>query len=137
MTEQLGMKDLRPLLILVFCALALAACGCSAGEVSLPEGCDGATWGSSIEVEERSEGYVLLVEGDYPDACSEICGSVQTVEGNEINIDLFSTRPKGVVCAQMLTPFDAEVVLDTEGLDPGTYTVSLNEDHAEATFTLR
>jgi len=37
----------------------------------------------------------------------------------------------------MLIPFEIEVALDTEGLDPAEYTVSLNEDHAETTFTLR
>lgn len=129
--------DLGRLFLLIFSGLVLGACGRSTGEASLPEGCDGVTWGSSIQVEERAEGYSLLIEGNYPDACSTICGSVQTVEGNEINIDLFSARPEGVVCAQMLTPFEVEVALDTEGLDPGEYTVSLNQDHAEATFTLR
>ena len=137
MTTQLGKIDLRPLLLLVFSGLVLAACGRGTEETPLPEGCDGVTWGSSIQVEERPEGYTLLVEGNYPDACSTVCGSVQTVEGNEINIDLFSSRPEGEICAQMLTPFQIEVALDTEGLDPGEYTVSLNEDHAETTFTLR
>jgi hypothetical protein len=134
---QFGKINLRPLLVLVFSGLVLAACGRGNGDASLPEGCDGVTWGSSIQVEERPEGYVLFIEGNYPDACSTVCGSVQTVEGNEINIDLFSTKPEGQICAQMLTPFETEVALDTEGLDPGEYTVTLNEDHAETTFTLR
>ena len=137
MTAQVGKIDLRPLLLLVFSGLVLAACGRGSEEAPLPEGCDGVTWGSSIRIEERPEGYTLLIEGNYPDACSTVCGSVQTVEGNEINIDLFSTQPEGAVCAQMLTPFEFEVALDTEGLDPGEYAVSLNEDHAETTFTFR
>jgi hypothetical protein len=128
---------LRPMLVLVLSGLVLAACGRGTEDASLPEGCDGVTWGSSIQVEEGPEGYTLLIEGNYPDSCSTVCGHVQTVEGNEINIDLFSTKPEGAVCAQMLTPFEIEVALDTEGLDPGEYTVTLNGDHAQTTFTLR
>ena len=127
----------RTLLLLVLFGLVLAACGPGAGETSLPEGCDGVTWGSGIQVEERPDGYVLLIQGDFPDSCSTVCGHVQTVEGSTINIDLFSSRPEDEVCAQMLTPFRVEVALDTEGLDPGEYTVTLNETHAETTFTMR
>ena len=41
-----------------------------------------------------------------------------------------------MVCAGALVPFTTEVPLDTEGLDPGEYTVTLNEDHATTTFIL-
>jgi hypothetical protein len=128
---------LRTVLLLVILGLVLVVCGPSTGESSLPEGCDGVTWGNSIQVEERPEGYVLLIGGDMPDSCSTVCGHEQTVEGSTINIDLFSSRPEDEVCAQMLTPFRVEVALDTEGLDPGEYTVTLNETHAETTFTMR
>ena len=67
--------------------------------------------------------YYARVAGHYPDACSEISEVVQTVEGNTIHVTIYSTRPEGMVCAQMLTPFTEEILLDTEGLEPGEYTV--------------
>ena len=71
-----------------------------------------------------------------PDSCSTVCGHEQSVRGEVINIDLFSSKPEDLVCSQMLTPFRAEVTLDTEDLDPGEYTVNLNETHATTTFVL-
>ena len=138
MTTQPSRKiGLRALLLLVFLGLVLTACGPGTGEESLPEGCDGVTWPSIVEVEERSDGYVLLVQGDMPDACSTFCGSEQSVEGSVINVNVFSSRPEDEVCAQMLTPFRVEIVLDTEGLDPGEYTITVNEFDLGTTFTMR
>ena len=123
-------------LLLVFGCLILVACSGNSEDTSLPAGCDGVTWGSGIQVEEREGDYYAIIQGDFPDSCSTICGSEQTVDGNAINIDLFSSRPDDAVCSQMLTPFATEVPLDTEGLDPGEYTVTLNETHATTTYTL-
>ena len=123
---------------LAFVVLILVACGSSGGDSSLPEGCDGITWGNDIQVEERGDETILLIAGDYPDACSTVCGSQQTVDGNVINIDLFSAKPEqDEVCAQILTPFRVEIALDTEELDPGEYTITLNETHATTTFILK
>ena len=125
-------------LLLAFFILILAACGSSEGDTALPEGCDGITWGSDIQVEERDDEVVLLIAGDYPDSCSTVCGSQQTVDGNAINIDLFSAQPEqDEVCAQMLTPFRVEVKLDTADLETGEYTITLNETHATTTFMLK
>ena len=125
-------------LLLAFFISILAACGSSGGDTSLPEGCDGITWGNGIQVEERENETTLVITGDYPDACSTVCGSQQTVDGNEINIDLFSAQSEqDEVCAQMLTPFRVEIALDTDGLDPGEYTITLNEWHSTTTFLLK
>ena len=122
-------------LLLAFLILLLAACG---GDTSLPEGCDGITWGNDIQVEERGDKVMLLIAGDYPDACSTVCGSQQTVDGNKINIDLFSAQSEqDEVCGQMLTPFRVEVELDTSDLEPGEYTITLNETHATTIFMYR
>ena len=124
-------------MFLVCISLILIACGGGSADSTVPEGCDGVTWGSSIQVEEREDEYYVIVEGNYPDSCSTVCGSEQMVDGNEININLYSSRPEDMVCSQMLTPFLEEVPLDTEGLDPGEYTLTLNETHATTTFILR
>ena len=125
-------------LLLAFFILVLAACGSSGGDTSLPEGCDGITWGNDIQVEERGDEVMLLIAGDYPDTCSTVCGSQQTVDGNEINIDLFSAQSgEDEVCGQMLTPFRVEVELDTSDLEAGEYTITLNETHATTTFMFK
>ena len=125
-------------LVLALFILILAACVGSGSDTSLPEGCDGTTWGNDIQVEERGDEVMLLIAGDYPDACSTVCGSQQTVDGNEINIDLFSAQSEqDEVCAQMLTPFRVEVELDTSDLEPGEYTITLNKTHATTTFMLK
>jgi hypothetical protein len=102
----------------------------------VPEGCDGVTWGSAVEVEERDGEFYVIVQGDYPDSCSTICGTEQEVEVNNININLYSGKPEGILCSQMLTPFEEEVLLETDKLDPGEVTVTVNVDHAMTTFTL-
>ena len=123
-------------LLVILTGLMLVACGSRAEDEAIPEGCDGVTWGSSVEVEERDGEYYALVGGDYPDSCSTICGIEQEVEGNNININIFSDKPEELLCSQMLTPFVEEVLLDTDGLEPGEYTVTVNEHHAMTTFTL-
>ena len=123
-------------LLLILVGLMLAACGSKEEDATLPEGCDGVTWGSGVEVEERDGEFYAIVQGDYPDSCSTFCGYEQGVKGNTININLYSDKPKGMLCSQMLTPFEEEVLLDTEDLDSGEYTVTVNVTHAMTTFTL-
>jgi hypothetical protein len=123
-------------LLLILVGLMLAACDSRDEDAAVPEGCDGVTWGSGVEVEERDGEYYAIVQGDYPDSCSTICGSEQEVDRNSINLNLYSDRPEGILCSQMLTPFEEEVLLDTDELDPGEVTVTINVDHAMTTFTL-
>jgi hypothetical protein len=126
----------QTLLFLILVGLMLAACGSNEEESTVPEGCEGVTWGSAVEVEERDGEYYAMVWGDFPDSCSTICGIEQEVKRDTININLYSERPEKLVCSSMLTPFVEEVLLDTAGLDPDEYTVTVNEDHASTTFTL-
>ena len=125
----------RLILVVVLGGLMLASCSQDEAD-ALPEGCDGVTWGSGIEAVQRGNDYIAQIQGDMPDSCSTVCGHEQSVRGDVINIDLFSSMPEDMVCSQMLTPFRTEVLLDTEDLDPGEYTVNLNETHATTTFVL-
>ena len=121
-------------MILIFAGLMLVACGDKGEAAALPEGCDGMTWGSAVEVEERGDEFYAIVQGDYPDSCSKVCGSEQQVDGDQTNINLCSDRPDDLMCSSMLTPFVEEVLVDTEDLDLGEYTMTIYEDHATTTF---
>jgi hypothetical protein len=126
----------QTLLFLILAGLMLVACGSREQESAVPEGCEGVTWGSAVEVEERDGEYYAIVQGDFPDSCSTICGIEQEVEGDTININLYSERPEKLVCSSMLTPFVEEVLVDTVDLDSGEYTLTINEDHATKTFNV-
>jgi hypothetical protein len=47
-------------------------------------------------------------------------------DGDTVTITLCTTRPEDIVCAQMLTTFEEEVLLNTEDLDSGTYAIDVN-----------
>jgi hypothetical protein len=40
------------------------------------------------------------------------------------------------MCASVLTPFIEAVILETEGLEPGEYTVDVSGGQATVTFTI-
>ena len=67
-----------------------------------------------------------VVKGDFPDACTSIATANQRREGNTFYIELMTTRPADMACAQVITPFEHTVPLDVAGLPAGTYTVDVN-----------
>ncbi len=88
-----------------------------------------------VVVEERDGEYYAVITGNLPDACSTIDGVEQSVDGNTISLTVTAVRPTGLMCAQTLTPFTEEVLLETEGLEPGEYTVEVNGERS-TTFTI-
>jgi inhibitor of cysteine peptidase len=74
------------------------------------------------------------VKGDFPDACTSISTANQRREGNTFYVELTTTRPADMACAQVITPFEHTVALDVIGLPAGTYTVNVNG--VTGTFTL-
>jgi hypothetical protein len=90
----------------------------------------------SVSVEERDGEYYAIVKGNYSNSCSMTSSIEQEVEGSTISLDIYSASPPGLVCASVLTPFTQEVLLETEGLEAGEYTVIVNEGMATTTFTL-
>jgi inhibitor of cysteine peptidase len=74
------------------------------------------------------------VKGDFPDACTSIGTVNQRREGNTIYVELMTTRPADMACAQVITPFEHNIPLDVVGLPAGTYTVDVNG--VTETFTL-
>jgi hypothetical protein len=80
----------------------------------------------SVQVEERSDEYYAIVKGHLPDACTKTDAITQTREGDTIYVTVCTTRPEGMVCAQMLAPYEEEILLNTAGLSSGEYTVDVN-----------
>jgi hypothetical protein len=118
-----------------FLAVALTACQ-TEPEPEEAELGTGAAFIQTVEVEERDGEYWAVVEGHYPDACSTYGGSSQVVEDNTIHLTVTSQRPDGVACAQMLTEMTEEILLDTDGLAAGEYTLIVNENNAMTTFVI-
>lgn len=82
-------------------------------------------------------GVAVQVEGDLPDACTEIGDVVQTrnEKTGDFIITLQTKKPLDAVCAQVLSAFDTSFVLEgTDGLPKGDYTVIVNGVKAEFTF---
>ena len=128
---------MRPKLIGMLLAAGLVVVGCSSeAEPQEAELGTGAAFIQTVEVEERDGEYWAIVEGWYPDACSTYGGSEQEVEGDTIQLTITSTRPEDLACAQVLTDMTEEILLDTDDLDPGEYTLIVNVDNAMTTFTI-
>jgi hypothetical protein len=132
-------KRLKWIAILIL-SLSLVACLGGTEEptpaVEQSEATGNPTYIETVEVVERDGDYYAIVKGSYPDACSKTGDIVQEVEGDTLYLTITSTRPEDMVCAQTLTPFTEEILLDTEELEPGEYTVIVNEDQATTTLTL-
>jgi hypothetical protein len=128
---------MRPNLIGILIVAGLAVAGCqSSAEPQEAELGTGAAFIQTVEVEERDGEYWAVVEGWYPDACSTYGGSKQEVEGDTIHLTVTSTRPEDLACAQVLTDMTEEILLDTDDLDPGEYTLIVNVDNAMTTFVI-
>jgi hypothetical protein len=90
----------------------------------------------SVVVEERDGQYVAIIQGNLPDSCTTIESIDQAVTDSTIELTINAVRPSDLLCASVLTPFSEEVPLETEGLEPGEYTVDVNGGQATTTFTI-
>jgi hypothetical protein len=90
----------------------------------------------SVTVEERDGDYYAIVEGNYPDACTRTSSVEQEVDGSTIELSIYTSAPPDLVCATVLTPFTEELLLDTDGLEPGEYTLVVNGGMATTTFSI-
>lgn len=89
----------------------------------------------SASIEEIMAHQYVVVNGNYPDACTRISDVEQDIEGNTFNITIYTDKPADLVCAQMISPFTVNILLEAGGQTPGDYTVNVN-DSASATFTI-
>jgi len=68
-----------------------------------------------------------VVRGQLPDACAFVESSNVVLVDQTFSISMTVARQPNMRCAQMLTPFEEIVPLDTANLAAGTYTVQAGE----------
>lgn len=92
---------------------------------------------------ERIEAFVLdtdpvqvrvAVYGWMPDPCTQFHSFDQKVEGDTVKMRIITTRPKDVMCAQVIKRWRETYPVDVEGLAPGTYTLDVNGKQTQITL---
>ena len=80
-----------------------------------------------MNVMEADGRIAVTLTGNLPDACTEIQTVEQTFDlnTNTFNLNVRTDRPEDVACAQVLTPFEETVTLQTADLPAGTYQVAV------------
>lgn len=126
------------LLTLLSFAVLLAACDSSSqaqqpAAASEQEGTLAVVEGVSIE--ELMDHQYAVVAGNYPNSCARISNVEQAVQGTIFNIALYTEQPADLMCAQMITPFTVNILLEVGGLSPGDYSVNVN-DSVSTTLTV-
>ena len=108
-------------------SLLIAACSTDSEEAEAEMiDCESQAFVDSVQVIQREGDYYAIVKGNYPDACTKTTSTQQKADGDTVTITLCTTQPEGLACAQMLTPFEEEVLLDIGNLDSGTYSLDVN-----------
>ena len=134
------MLKFREVTVILLGVFLLAACGSptpdTGGNVPTP---NGLAQVESIEIlilESFPVQINVLVEGNLPDACTEIDQVNQRFEAEEniFEVEITTTRTTDEPCAQVLVPFEETISLDVYGLPAGSYTVDVNG--VQETFTL-
>jgi len=120
------------LIAMLALGLILAACDSdSNGEDDDSEHAEGtAAMVDGVAVEEQTGHQYAVVNGFYPDACTKISDVDQDVDGSTININVYTSRPEDLMCAQMLTEYTVSILLEAGGLTPGEFTVTVNDEHS-------
>jgi hypothetical protein len=127
-------KFLPTIILLLISSLILAACGGSDSQAnsSTTSGIPAVVDGVSVDVKKNH--YYAAVNGNYPDSCTRISDVQQEIDGDKIKFILTTDKPADLMCAQMITPFAVDLLIETGGLLPGEYTIDVNG--IATTFTL-
>jgi hypothetical protein len=121
--------------LLIFAiSILLVACGGSDEQASDSSASGTAAMVDGVTIDFRNGHYYAVVTGTYPDSCTRISDIVQDVKGEQFTITLSTAKPADLMCAQMITPFGVDILLETGGLLPAEYLVEVND--ASTTFTL-
>lgn len=76
----------------------------------------------------------VRVRGMLPNACTEIKDIITQTNGSQFDVAVTTVQQPGTTCADEAVPFEEMVPLNIEGLDAGTYSVTVNG--IEGSFTL-
>ena len=106
--------------------LVLFLTGCASGETGEEPATGNTAFVDHVTIEMQAEHYYAKVEGNYPDSCTRVSDVDQDVDGSTFKISLYVDRPEDMMCAQMLSPFNVNILLEVGGLMPGEYTVDVN-----------
>lgn len=68
----------------------------------------------------------VIVRGNLTESCATLGDSQVRYESNTIRIAVYAVSPADIGCAQVTTPFETTIALNTNGLSDGTYTVIVN-----------
>lgn len=75
-----------------------------------------------------------VVRGQLADACTTVAGATVEAQGQTFVITLQTNRPADQMCAQVLTPFEQVVPLDTPDPATGAYEVRVGDVVQSFTF---
>ena len=67
-----------------------------------------------------------IVRGNLTESCAKLGESQVQYDSNTIRITVYTVSRSDIGCAQVNTPFETTIALDTNGLPGGTYTVIAN-----------
>lgn len=68
---------------------------------------------------------VVQVNSYLPDSCTRFDRVEQSRDGNDIVLQIFTTRPADIACAQKIKPFSKAILLEGD-FPPGDYVVTIN-----------
>ena len=122
------------IILLLISSLILAACGGSDSQENSSTTSATPAMVDGVSVDVKINHYYDAVHGNYPDSCTRISDVQQEIDGETIRFILTTDKPADLMCAQMITPFSVDLLIETGGLLPGEYTVDVNG--ITSTFTL-
>lgn len=68
----------------------------------------------------------VVARGQMPEGCNHIDQVKQERQGATFTITITTRRPMGMMCSQVLVPFEETLKLDVQGLEAGVYVVVVN-----------
>ena len=119
-------KFLPTIILLLISSLMLAACGGSDSQESSSTTSGTSAMVNGVLVEVKNNHQYATVNGNYPDSCTRVSDVQQYQDGDTIRFILTTDKPADLMCAQMITPFTVDLLIETGGLLPGEYTVDVN-----------
>jgi hypothetical protein len=119
-------KFLLLIILLLVSSLILAACGGSESQENSPTTSATPAMVAGVSVDVNNNHYYAAVNGNYPDSCTRISDVQQEIDGDTIRFILTIDRPADLMCAQMITPFTVDLLIETGGFLPAEYTVDVN-----------